>query len=125
MRWTFQSVVRPPLPPAHGVLALKMPDVRYANLWDSIIVDRSIKDRLLRSAALSLRLRAELPFEATALHGLAFLYGPPGTGKTTLARGLAARGVTPDISGSANRQAMVMDAAVWPSRATGEACGRL
>jgi len=67
----------------------KMPDVRYANLWDSIIVDRSIKDRLLRSAALSLRLRAELPFEATALHGLAFLYGPPGTGKTTLARGLA------------------------------------
>ena len=48
-----------------------------------------IKDRLLRSAALSLRLRAELPFEATALHGLALLYGPPGTGKTTLARGLA------------------------------------
>src|SRR3984957_5667934 len=67
----------------------KMPDVRYANLWDSIIVDQSIKDRLLRSAALSLRLRAELPFETTALHGLAFLYGPPGTGKTTLARGLA------------------------------------
>jgi len=66
-----------------------MPDPRYANLWDTIVVDRSVKDRLLRSAALSLRLRAELPFEATALHGLAFLYGPPGTGKTTLARGLA------------------------------------
>jgi SpoVK/Ycf46/Vps4 family AAA+-type ATPase len=66
-----------------------MPDARYASLWDSIVVERSIKDRLLRSAALSLRLRAELPFEATALHGLAFLYGPPGTGKTTLARGLA------------------------------------
>ncbi len=66
-----------------------MPDVRYANLWDSIVIECSIKDRLLRSAALSLRLRAELPFEATALHGLAFLYGPPGTGKTTLARGLA------------------------------------
>jgi pachytene checkpoint protein 2 len=67
----------------------RMPDARYAKLWDSIVVDRSIKDRLLRSAALSLRLRAELPFEATALHGLALLYGPPGTGKTTLARGLA------------------------------------
>jgi SpoVK/Ycf46/Vps4 family AAA+-type ATPase len=66
-----------------------MPDARYANLWDSIVVERSIKDRLLRSAALSLRLRGELPFEVTALHGLAFLYGPPGTGKTTLARGLA------------------------------------
>ena len=67
----------------------KMPDKRYANLWDSIVVDRSIKDRLLRSAALSLRLRANLPFETTALHGLSILYGPPGTGKTTLARGLA------------------------------------
>ena len=66
-----------------------MPDPRYANLWDSIVVEPSIKERLLRSAALSLRLRAELPFEVTALHGLAFLYGPPGTGKTTLARGLA------------------------------------
>ena len=67
----------------------KMPDKRYANLWDCIVVDRSIKDRLLRSAALSLRLRADLPFETTALHGLSILYGPPGTGKTTLARGLA------------------------------------
>lgn len=67
----------------------KMPDARYAKLWDSIVVDRSIKDRLLRSAALSLRLRTQLPFEATALHGLALLYGSPGTGKTTLARGLA------------------------------------
>jgi SpoVK/Ycf46/Vps4 family AAA+-type ATPase len=66
-----------------------MPDPRYAGLWDAIIVDREIKDRLLRSAALSLRLRADLPFEATALHGLTLLYGPPGTGKTTLARGLA------------------------------------
>src|SRR5258708_499174 len=66
-----------------------MPDARYAKLWDSIVVDASIKERLLYSAALSIRLRAELPFEVTALHGLAFLYGPPGTGKTTLARGLA------------------------------------
>lgn len=66
-----------------------MPDARYANLWDSIVVEQSIKDRLLRSAALSLRLRGDLPFETTALHGLALLYGPPGTGKTTLGRGLA------------------------------------
>src|SRR5258705_13242962 len=70
-------------------VACDMPDPRYANLWDSIIVDQGIKDRLLWSAALSLRLRAGLPFETTALHGLALLYGPPGTGKTTLGRGLA------------------------------------
>lgn len=66
-----------------------MPSKRFAGLWDSIIVDQGIKDRLLRSALLGLRLRAELPFEVTALHGLAVLHGPPGTGKTTLARGLA------------------------------------
>ena len=66
-----------------------MPDPAYAGLWDSIVVDDSVKERLLRGTALSLRLRADLPFETTALHGLVLLYGPPGTGKTTLARGLA------------------------------------
>jgi len=70
-------------------VAREMPDSEFASLWDSIVVDQSVKDRLLRSAALTLRLRAELPFETTALHGLALLYGPPGTGKTTLGRGLA------------------------------------
>jgi len=66
-----------------------MPDPKFEKLWETIIVDPSIKDRMLRSALLSLRLRAALPFETTALHGLILLYGPPGTGKTTLARGLA------------------------------------
>ena len=66
-----------------------MPSTKYKGLWDSIVVDVSVKERLLRATALNLRLRTDLPFETTALHGLMLLYGPPGTGKTTLARGLA------------------------------------
>ena len=53
-----------------------MPDPQYAKLWDSIISLPSVKERLLRSAALALRLRAALPFETTALHGLALLPRP-------------------------------------------------
>ena len=65
------------------------PTAKAEGLWASIITDQEVKDRLFRTALLGLRLRPELPFTTTALHGLALLYGPPGTGKTTLARGLA------------------------------------
>jgi SpoVK/Ycf46/Vps4 family AAA+-type ATPase len=41
------------------------------------------------TALLAIEIRAKLPFEVTASHGLILLYGPPGTGKTTLARSVA------------------------------------
>jgi len=87
-----------------------MPDPRFEKLWESIIVDASIKDRLLRSAILSLRLRAGLPFETTALHGLALLYGPPGTGKTHLAIGLSIRAC------QAGHRVLFATAAEWVDR---------
>lgn len=77
---------------------LPHPDLEAA--WDSIVACEEVKGRLLNQAVLARRLRAELPFDTTSLHGLVLLYGPPGTGKTTLARGVAQR-LAPLVGGSA------------------------
>src|SRR3954463_1718286 len=66
-----------------------LPSADLAATWGSIVASDETKDRLLNQAVLALRLRGDLPFDTTALHGLILLYGPPGTGKTTLARGVA------------------------------------
>lgn len=72
-------------------------------LWDAIVVPEQIKERLRNQTLLSLLVRPDLPFVATALHGLCTLYGPPGTGKTTLARGLPAQ-VAPFVPGGEVRR---------------------
>jgi pachytene checkpoint protein 2 len=79
---------------AHGILDSRhLPDPEFSTLWDAIIVDQFVKDRLLAQAILTFTLRANPKIKRAylPLHGVILLVGAPGTGKTSLAQGLASR----------------------------------
>ena len=68
-----------------------LPDDAFLALWDAILVDPALKDRLLSQAVLNFTVRPRVSRATLPLHGIVLLVGRPGTGKTSLAKGLAAR----------------------------------
>jgi Cdc6-like AAA superfamily ATPase len=68
----------------------ELPNALLNNLWDSIIIDAAVKNRLLSYCSSSIQFsEARVDTDIISWNRMILLHGPPGTGKTTICKGLA------------------------------------
>jgi pachytene checkpoint protein 2 len=96
----------------------ELPNPALGDLWNSIIIDETLKSQLLSQAVLNFTLRGKVSRSVIPLHGVILLVGEPGTGKTTLARGVAHR--TAQSFGNAKFQLLEVEPHALTSAAMGK-----